>query len=102
MKENWTIDMQRILEGHKMDPPPGLWEGICVQMGIAPEPVPDNRPAATKRWYWAAVAGILALVGLFVLYNQSGDEVIAEAETASQETVSSMVQESPLQNQPQP
>ena len=93
MKENWTIDMQRILEGHKMDPPPGLWEGICVQMGIAPEPVPDNRPAATKRWYWAAVAGVLALVGLFVLYNQGGDEVIAEAGTASQETVSSMVQE---------
>lgn len=92
MKENWTIDMQRILEGHKMDPPPGLWEGICVQMGIVPEPVPDNRPAATKRWYWAA-AGVLALVGLFVLYNQGGDEVIAEAETASQETVSSMVQE---------
>lgn len=74
MNENWINDMQRKLEGHKMDPPPGLWESICERMGIEPEPVSVKKPAAIKRWYWAAAAVVLALAGFFAFYNQGGDE----------------------------
>ena len=83
MNENWINDMQRKLEGHKMDPPPGLWEGICDQMGIEPEPVPAKKPAATKRWWWAAAAVVLALVGFFVFNNPRSERPL-QANAVSQ------------------
>ena len=83
MNENWINDMQRELEGHKMDPPPGLWEGICNQMGIEPEPVSAKKPAATKRWWWAAAAVVLALVGFFVFYNPRSEQPL-QANAVSQ------------------
>ena len=78
MKENWLNGMQRNLDGHKMDPPPGLWEGICEQMGIEPEPVPVRKTAAIRRWYWAVAAVVLALVGFFALYYLGDEEPVAE------------------------
>ena len=39
MKENWTTDMKQKLEGHKMAPPAGLWEGISSEMGLQENPV---------------------------------------------------------------
>lgn len=87
MNENWINDMQRKLEGHKMDPPSGLWESICERMGIEPEPVSVKKPAAIKRWYWAAAAVVLALAGFFAFYNQGGDEAVAEAGMVSKEPV---------------
>ena len=78
MKEKWTDDMQRRLDGHKMAPPPGLWEGICERMGIEPESVPAGKPAAVRRWYWAAAAAVLALVGFFAYYHLGNEEPVAE------------------------
>ena len=82
MKENWLNGMQRKLEGHKMDPPPGLWEGICGQMGIEPEPVPVRKTVAIRRWYWAAAAVVLALVGFFAYYHLGDEEPVAETREA--------------------
>ena len=66
MEEKWIDDMRRKLEGHKMTPPPGLWESISKQMGLSEEPV---RKPATRRWYWVAAAVVLALVGFFAFYQ---------------------------------
>ena len=89
MKENWINGMKRKLEGHKMEPPTGLWEDISRQMGLSPEPV--RKPAMMKRWYWAAVAGILALVGFFAVYHDdnpdsSEPQLQTEAVVVSQPT----------------
>ena len=77
------------------------WESICERLGIdpepAPEPVPAKKPAQIKRWIWAAAAGILALVGVFVAYQWGDEEVVAEAEKVSnavpKEPVLSKIQE---------
>lgn len=70
MKENWTDDMRKKLEGHKMTPPPDLWESISQQMGLEPEAAaPAKKTVAIKRWYWAVAAVILALVGFFAFYQ---------------------------------
>lgn len=68
MKENWTIDMKQKLEGHKMAPPAGLWEGISSEMGLQKEPAP--KAVAIGRWQWVA-AMFLALVGFFLVYQFS-------------------------------
>ena len=54
MKEDWAEKLEQKLEGHRVTPPPGLWEGISKQMGLEAEPV--GKANAAKRWYWAAVA----------------------------------------------
>ena len=74
MKQDWTERLRQRLEGHKAEPPADLWENICGQMGLQAEPV--SKPTAVyRRWYWAAAAAVLALVGLFTVLNleeQSG------------------------------
>ena len=67
MKEDWTKQMKQKLEGHKMTPPAGLWEGISNQMGLETAPAPKT--AIIRRWYWAAAAVVLALIGLFAFYD---------------------------------
>ncbi len=69
MKENWIDQMRRKLEGHEVAPPEGLWEDICKEMGLTPEPV--RKTAASKRWYRAAAA-LLALAGFFAYYHEEG------------------------------
>lgn len=89
MNDDWAERLRKHLENYEVEPPPGLWEAICERLGIdpepAPEPVPAKKPAQMKRWIWAAAAGILALVGVFVAYQWEDKEVVAEAEKASNE-----------------
>lgn len=95
MKEDWTKQMQRKLEGHKMAPPAGLWEGISSEMGLSP------KPAATKpvrRWYWAAAAVVLALVGFFAFYHHDSSEQyvqVADASSPQLPVQTTMVEPSP-------
>ena len=72
MKEDWTDQLRKKLEGHEVTPPEGLWEDICKELGIEPEP--ESKPAANKRLYWAAAAVILALVGFFAVYHHHEDD----------------------------
>jgi hypothetical protein len=87
MNDDWAERLRKHLENYEVEPPPGLWEAICERLGIdpepAPEPVPAKKPAQMKRWIWAAAAGILALVGVFVAYQWENDEAVAEAEKVS-------------------
>ena len=92
MKEKWIDDMRRKLENYEMDPPPGLWDDICKQMGLSPEPV---RKPTTKRWYWATAAAVLALLGLFVFQNINDSEQPQQANAVSQQSVSEQVPEQP-------
>ena len=82
MNDDWTERLRKHLENYEVDPPPELWESICERLGIdpvpAPEPVPAKKPAQIKRWIWAAAAGILALVGVFVAYQGGDEETVAE------------------------
>ena len=81
MKEEWINEMRRKMEDYREDPPPGLWEDICKELGISPEPV---RKPATKRLYWAVAAGILVLVGFFAVYqSQKLDTVPKQEQIAS-------------------
>ena len=66
MKENWTNEMKRKLDGHKMTPPAGLWEGISNEMGLEPASAPKS--AIIRKLYWAAAVVILALVGFFAFH----------------------------------
>ena len=85
MKEDWTKQMKQKLDGHKMTPPAGLWENISNQMGLEPAPTP--KPAIIRRWYWAAAAVVLALVGFFAFYNF--DHVEPKIEANNETTVKS-------------
>ena len=67
MKEDWIEQQRQKLEGHRKTPPAGLWEGICEQMGLTPEPV--RQSLTIKRWHWVAAAAVIALVGLFMVYQ---------------------------------
>ena len=105
MKENWINGMKRKLEGHKMEPPTGLWEDISRQMGLSPEPV--RQPATMKRWYWAAAAGILALVGFFAVYHDDNPDsseplLQSEAVVVSQPTEQTKYSESFSESSSQP
>ena len=102
MKEKWINDMRRKLENHQMDPPPGLWDDICKQMGLSPEPV--RKPTTTKRLYWVAAA-VLALVGCFVVYEMSDSrqplqaEVVAQQQTSLPSSEPMLARQSPSQQQ---
>ena len=89
MNDDWTERLRKHLENYEVEPPPELWESICERLGIdpepAPEPVPAKKPAQIKRWIWAAAAGILALVGVFVAYQWGDEETVAEAEKVPNE-----------------
>jgi hypothetical protein len=91
MKENWKEQMKQKLEGHKMSPPAGLWEGISQEMGLESE-------AATKkstfvRWYWAVAAVVVALVGFFALYQFDDNEPIVVANNENMTVPSNPVEE---------
>lgn len=88
MKENWINDMKRKLEGHKMAPPPGLWEDISKQMDKPFGLKPLSRLTGTAQRYWAAAAAVLAFVGFFVFQNGNDGEQPQQASAISQQPVS--------------
>lgn len=85
MKEYWTDQLRQRLEGHKAEPPSGLWEGISRQMGFDDKPV--CKDTTYKRWYLAAAAAVLVLIGFFVYQdvNDKKMEQPLQAETAKQQ-----------------
>ena len=97
MKENRTIDMKQKLEGHKMAPPAGLWEGISSEMGLQKEPAP--KAVAIGRWQWVA-AMFLALVGFFLVYQFSQDEPLPQVAHTSQKQEAPTTKEANPENQP--
>ena len=36
MSDKWEELLRKKLEDYEVEPPPGLWEGICEKMGIDP------------------------------------------------------------------
>lgn len=98
MKENWTTDMKQKLEGHKMAPPAGLWEGISSEMGLQKEPAP--KAVAIKRWHWVVAALVLALVGFFALYQFPQDESFPQVAQTLQEQEPPMMKTESGDNQP--
>ena len=98
MKENWTTDMKQKLEGHKMAPPAGLWEGISSEMGLQKEPAPKT--VAIRRWHWVVAALVLALVGFFALYQFPQDESFPQVAQTLQEQEPPMMKKESGDNQP--
>ena len=98
MKENWTTDMKQKLEGHKMTPPAGLWEGISSEMGLQENPV--SKTVTIKRWYWIVAAMLLALVGFFALYQFPQDESFPQVAQTLQEQEPPMMKTESGDNQP--
>ena len=84
MKEDWTEQLRRKLENYEVEPPPGLWEDICKQMGLEPESA--SKKPVISRWWWAAAAAVLALVGFFVFYNPRNEQPL-QANAVSQKRV---------------
>ena len=98
MKENWTTDMKQKLEGHKMAPPAGLWEGISSEMGLQKEPV--SKTVAIRRWHWVVAALVLALVGFFALYQFPQVESFPQVAQTLQEQEPPMMKTESGDNQP--
>lgn len=82
MKEDWTKEMKRKLEEHRMDPPSGLWEDICEQMDLSTSPV--QKPTLIKLWHLAIAAGLLALVGFFTFYHQDNSQPLSQPSATTQ------------------
>lgn len=98
MKENWTTDMKQKLEGHKMAPPAGLWEGISSEMGLQENPV--SKTVTIRLWHWIVAAMLLALVGFFVLYQFPQDESFPQVAQMPQEQEAPMTKTESGDNQP--
>lgn len=98
MKENWTTDMKQKLEGHKMTPPAGLWEGISSEMGLQENPV--SKTVTIRLWHWIVAAMLLALVGFFTLYQFPQDESFPQVAQMPQEQEAPMTKTESTDNQP--
>lgn len=98
MKENWTTDMKQKLEGHKMAPPAGLWEGISSEMGLQENPV--SKTVTIRLWHWIVAAMLLALVGFFTLYQFPQDESFPQVAQTLQEQETPMMKTESGDNQP--
>ena len=98
MKENWTTDMKQKLEGHKMAPPAGLWEGISSEMGLQENPV--SKTVTIRLWHWIVAAMLLALVGFFTLYQFPQDESFPQVAQTLQEQEPPMMKTESGDNQP--
>lgn len=98
MKENWTTDMKQKLEGHKMTPPAGLWEGISSEMGLQENPV--SKTVTIRRWHWVVAAMLLALVGFFALYQFPQDESFPLVAQMPQEQETPMMKKESSDEQP--
>ena len=98
MKENWTTDMKQKLEGHKMAPPAGLWEGISSEMGLQENPV--SKTVTIRLWHWIVAAMLLALVGFFTLYQFPQDESFPQVAQTLQEQEAPMTKTESGDNQP--
>ena len=98
MKENWTTDMKQKLEGHKMAPPAGLWEGISSEMGLQENPV--SKTVTIRLWHWIVAAMLLALVGFFTLYQFPQDESFPQVAQTLQEQETPMMKKESSDEQP--
>ena len=98
MKENWTTDMKQKLEGHKMAPPAGLWEGISSEMGLQENPV--SKTVTIRLWHWIVAAMLLALVGFFTLYQFPQDESFPQVAQMPQEQETPMMKKESSDEQP--
>lgn len=98
MKENWTTDMKQKLEGHKMTPPAGLWEGISSEMGLQENPV--SKTVTIRLWHWIVAAMLLALVGFFTLYQFPQDESFPLVAQMPQEQETPMMKKESSDEQP--
>lgn len=98
MKENWTTDMKHKLEGHKMAPPAGLWEGINSEMGLQENPV--SKTVTIRLWHWIVAAMLLALVGFFTLYQFPQDESFPLVAQMPQEQETPMMKKESSDEQP--
>ena len=94
MKEDWTEQLRKKLEGHEATPPEGLWEDIYKEMGLTPKSA--SKPANYKRLYWAA-AIVLTLAGFFAYYHFDDNKVSLQTNNTPTQTSNT-----PLQtNEPQ-
>ena len=82
MREDWADKLKQKLEGHSKTPPTGLWEGISKQMEAFSIPIQPGR--RNWRWYGAAAAVILLLVGIFV-FQEKENQPPLQAENTSLE-----------------
>ena len=98
MKENWTTDMKQKLEGHKMAPPAGLWEGISSEMGLQENPV--SKTVTIRLWHWIVAAMLLVLVGFFALYQFPQDESFPLVAQMPQEQETPMMKKQSSDEQP--
>lgn len=101
MKENWINNMRRKLEGHQMDPPPGLWEDISKQMDKPFGLKPLSRLAGTAQRYWAAAAAVLALVGFFVSQQPTSEQRTPEQTVSKQPASQQLADKSSVEQEPQ-
>ena len=88
MKEDWTEQLRRKLDGHEMPPPDGLWESIIEQMDKPFGLKPFSRLTRTAQRWWAVAAIVLAIVGFFTLYNSNDSEQSLQANAVPQKQVS--------------
>ena len=93
MKQDWTEQMRKKLEGHEQTPPEGLWESVSEQMGLAPTSV--RRKVIPFRWWWGVAAAIVVALGVG-LYHRTGEtplpapprgRAVAEAEVTPTPTL---------------
>ena len=82
MREDWAEKLKQKLEGHSKTPPAGLWEGISKQMEASSAPMQVGR--SNWRWYAAAAAVALLLVGIFV-FQEKENQPPLQAENTSLE-----------------